>query len=371
MVNAQPDQAEETLTALHSYRMGLPMTGQISAALVLAYLLREQIDIVWLLLWVFTLTIALLACAYRARVLRNPASPAYLGNAGANLLIMACVLGLIWLAPALASLPDHDSDRFLFFVFIHGAVCVAFVGSHHAYVPGVLVFVCLAFLPLCIIAALNTRYSQAALMLVFLLALIRLAILLSSMLRNNLWLARQRDDLLRELEDKALELEEANAAKSRFLAHASHDLRQPLHAVGLFMETLSDHPTDTQLGRVIERVRTSVGALSRLFDSLLDTTTLDGGQVQARPATLSVLHLFDALALDFEPIASALQVEVRWISSRVAVHSDPVLLRRMLQNLVANAVRHARSRVVVGVRRRSRTSCDIYVYDDGAGIKNG
>lgn len=162
--------------------------------------------------------------------------------------------------------------------------------------------------------------------------------------------------------------EAANRAKSRFLAAASHDLRQPLHALGLFAGALPGHTRDAIGDDLVQRIRTSVASLASLLSALLDISKLDAGAIAAAPRDLRLEEIFERIANDFLP--EALEKELRFavVPTRLVVRSDPALLERILRNLVANALRYTNEGgVVVGARRRG-DSVAIEVWDSGPGI---
>lgn len=160
----------------------------------------------------------------------------------------------------------------------------------------------------------------------------------------------------------------ANAAKSRFLAAASHDLRQPVHALRLFAEALGDGEDGARSRDLAHRIRDSADSMTAMFDELLDLSRLESGGVEPRFADFPLGPLVDQLIAELEPDAREKRIALAWVGTRAVVRSDPLLLRRILQNLLVNALRHTeRGRVLVGVRRRG-DSVRIEVWDTGPGI---
>ncbi|GIK87068.1 MAG: hypothetical protein BroJett026_25490 [Betaproteobacteria bacterium] len=160
----------------------------------------------------------------------------------------------------------------------------------------------------------------------------------------------------------------ADHAKSRFLAAASHDLRQPLHALGLFASALHDEVTTPAQRTLAQRIARSVNSLDALFSSMLDISRLDAGVVHAKPVALCADDVLDRIAHDFAPEALARNLRLAVVPSRALVRSDPVLLERILRNLVSNALRYtARGGVVVGCRPRGAL-VSFEVWDSGPGI---
>jgi signal transduction histidine kinase/CheY-like chemotaxis protein len=171
-----------------------------------------------------------------------------------------------------------------------------------------------------------------------------------------------------DLAAKKEEAERANTAKSRFFASASHDLRQPLHALGLFGEALKQRVKSDELQVLATQISGSITSLETLLNALLDVSRLDAGTIEVRKRHFPASQLFDRIQQQYEGPAAAkgLKLSVRpcnWI-----LYSDPVLLERILINLVSNAVRYTSSgRVLVAGRKRGNSML-IQVWDTGIGI---
>ncbi|HET9700703.1 MAG TPA: ATP-binding protein [Burkholderiales bacterium] len=179
----------------------------------------------------------------------------------------------------------------------------------------------------------------------------------------------------RELADKKEEAERANAAKSRFLAAASHDLRQPLHALGLFVARLRDLAGETAaadgtaaLGALVGRIEDSVGAINDLLDGLLDISRLDAGAMVPNVSAFPVQRVLERVEGEFAGMAREQGLRFRVRGNRSRIVSDPMLLERILRNLVSNAVRYTdHGGVLIGCRRRGG-ALRVEVWDTGVGI---
>ena len=175
---------------------------------------------------------------------------------------------------------------------------------------------------------------------------------------------------LRAEKDKA---EAADRAKSVFLAAASHDLRQPIHALGLFLTALrsmSQSPSvrSTDLAEICRRMQASLDGLGQLLNMLLDVSRLDANAVQVERAPTSAQRLLEELDQDFHQLAAEKGLRLHVASSNLWVDTDPTVLRRILVNLVSNAVRYtSRGRVLIGCRRRG-PDVEFQVWDSGIGI---
>jgi len=170
------------------------------------------------------------------------------------------------------------------------------------------------------------------------------------------------------LQHKSRELELANAYKSRFLAAASHDLRQPLHALNLFVAQLHAESDPVERARLVGRVDAAVGAMNELFSSLLDMTRLDAGMLELTLTDFAVAGLLNRMETTFAEAARAKGLRLRMAPSSAWVRSDFILLERILLNLVSNAVRYTtHGGIVIGCRRRGdRLRFD--VWDSGIGV---
>jgi signal transduction histidine kinase/integral membrane sensor domain MASE1/CheY-like chemotaxis protein len=184
-------------------------------------------------------------------------------------------------------------------------------------------------------------------------------------------LAIQNARLFAEIENKSRQLELANTAKSRFLAMASHDLRQPLHALGLFVAQLRTPLKSGERVKTIERVDAAVGEMNEMFDSLLDVSKLDAGVLTPKIVAFPIARLLQRVETTFGQATRDKGLDLRVVRSEVWVRSDALLLERILLNLVSNAVRYtSRGGIIVGCRRRGET-LRIEVWDSGSGIPEG
>jgi signal transduction histidine kinase/CheY-like chemotaxis protein len=181
-------------------------------------------------------------------------------------------------------------------------------------------------------------------------------------------LAIQNASLFAEIEDKSRQLELANTAKSRFLAMASHDLRQPLHALGLFVAQLRTPLESLERTKMIERVGAVVREMNAMFNALLDISKLDAGVLKPKIVEFSIARLLKRVETTFDQATRERGLRLRVMRSDAWVRSDPLLLERILLNLVSNAVRYTlRGGIIVGCRRRGEM-LRIEVWDSGPGI---
>ncbi|WP_171125718.1 MULTISPECIES: PAS-domain containing protein [unclassified Ruegeria] len=171
-----------------------------------------------------------------------------------------------------------------------------------------------------------------------------------------------------ELADALNEAERANSSKSRFVAAASHDLLQPLSAAKLYVATLGSGLSEDDAQNVAAKAESALSSVEHILEALLDISKLDSGRATVHLSTLSVNDIFSQLEDSFRPVAQAKGLELRFVHTDALVRSDASYLRRILQNLLSNAIRYTeKGRVLVGARRR-KTSIAIEVWDTGIGI---
>jgi two-component system, sensor histidine kinase len=180
-------------------------------------------------------------------------------------------------------------------------------------------------------------------------------------------LTLENQDLVRELRVQKEAAELANVAKSKFIATASHDLRQPVHALGLLAGALQGHAMNDDMRRLVGQIGGSVTAIDGLFDSLLDISRLDAGVVEAQIEDFPIQTVLERVCRDYLAEAETKGLRLVWNRCSAIVRTDPFLLERILRNLVSNAVRYTdRGGIVVGCRRGNRLRLE--VWDTGRGI---
>ena len=286
--------------------------------------------------------------------------------------------GALWgCGGILLFVPDDPGRQALLIVCLFGVI-LGGINLTSVYKPAFYGFVLPALLPLIVRVASEgdtLHFYIAAVMLVVLAFIVGFGHNLNNLMTQSLTIRYANVDLIGELTaqtaaaDRArTAAEAANRDKTQFLAAASHDLRQPLHALGLFGAALSarvDEPTTRQ---IVDCINASVEALERQFTALMDISKLDAGAVTPSRARFPLAPAFARLEREFAPIAAAKRLRFAIAPTRIWVDSDPVLLERILTNFVSNAVRHTEhGGAVLGVRRRGARVA-IEIRDTGPGI---
>ena len=285
----------------------------------------------------------------------------------------------MWGATAWTFYPRGDSIQQIGLIITVYSLTIAVVTVLATQPLVFLAFGALGMLPMAArIASEGTPYGYqlaGILLLVFSLTTV-LARSYRQVLRRAIDLKVRADGLLVQLriekqaaDDARREAEVANRAKTQFFTAASHDLRQPLHAMGLFAEALRQKTHDTEVAQLVNSINESVDALEGLFSELLDITRIDSGGVEVNPEHFEIGSIFRKLRLHFEPTAFEKGLALRMRGAQHVVHADPLLVERILRNLVSNAIRYTNDgSVLVSCRRRSDHLL-LQVWDTGVGIR--
>ena len=180
---------------------------------------------------------------------------------------------------------------------------------------------------------------------------------------------RELTRLNAELERAKSEADDANVSKTRFIAAASHDILQPLNAARLYVTSLIERQEeDSEDASLVQNIDASLEAVEEIFTALLDISRLDTGAMKPEMTDFRISELLQRLEVEFAPLAREKGLDLIFMPSSLAVRSDRRLLRRLLQNLVSNAIKYTpKGTVLVGCRRRG-SQLRVEVYDTGIGI---
>jgi signal transduction histidine kinase len=314
--------------------------------------------------------------AYALRILRSP--PADATAALRHMVLFAAASGVATgvAAPLFFGSLPYEGRALLTMVLVCWSA--GGVATAAAYARAFFAFVPAALGPLAALWALTGEAHG-----LFLGGLIALfALVLSFFVRDNEGVLREsfgiryeNERLIEELERERAAValardraEEADRAKSRFLAAASHDLRQPLHALSLYAAALTLRASAGGSGQIAGNIREAVESLSKLVDSLLDISKLDAGAIHPEIQLVDVGTLVERIGQDFAPVAQAKGLELRAATAEALAHTDPMLLERIVRNLVDNAIKYtAHGTVALTVESSGRDAC-IAVRDTGQGI---
>jgi signal transduction histidine kinase len=347
-------------TALAGDRRGAIVT--IVGAIIVALLVRQQITS--LATWIWCATCVVLA---GLRELLNRSNTTI---SRVHWLTLLGVTSAVWgVGPPLLLLDMPSADVLLTGIFLAVAGLTAQLVS--AWRSAVYFSLLPAIVPLLLTLLMRGFTSSlllASIVAAFLLILERftmtqndsLALLLAARVRN--------EDLVKQLRAQIDVAARAIEEKTRFVASAAHDLRQPLHALGMFCATLEQRLQSAPERPLVRNMMNAIESLEESFGAMLDISRLDAGVVQTAPQTFPIRDIFRRLYQQFGGDAEAHDLALRFRATRRIVHSDPLLLERVLANLVQNALRYTRRGGVLVAARRHASGIALEVCDTGFGI---
>jgi two-component system, sensor histidine kinase len=259
-----------------------------------------------------------------------------------------------------------------------GGVAAGSIPAFSPYFPALISFV----MPAIIIYASENltsgdkfHFVSGSFMVIYVIVLIVLGDLANRAIKRGIQLRIKFEEIAialveqKELAENAQKAaEQASLDKSRFLAAASHDLRQPTHALNLFVGALRGVPMTEEGRDIVSHIEVLTDALDKLFAALLDISKLDAGIVEVHRHAFEINLILSRVCADFSRDASAKGLALKYVPSRAVVNSDPVLVERIARNLISNAIRYTdRGKVIVGCRYRE-AGIAMQVWDTGAGI---
>lgn len=212
--------------------------------------------------------------------------------------------------------------------------------------------------------------STAALLVLLGFILVALGKDASRLFRESFAIRREQAELNRQLEAALEQAEAANMAKTRFLASASHDLRQPIHTLSLFGAALSMRPLDDTSREIVKQINTALHVLTSQLDALLDISKLDAGVVRVSPAAVALRPFLERMQQEFEPAARGKGLAITLECPREAmVETDPVLLERIVRNLLDNANKYTDVGSISLSAVRAQGALCLTIADTGRGIR--
>lgn len=379
-----PDPQRLLIDQMAAVQRTLPATiaGNLLLAAVLAWALQGAVPATGLALWVGLVALHCAANVWALRAtLRRPLSARNAPRRAAAAVRSAGVLGMVWAGGILMLWPVGDASlpqRFLLVFLVAGVSS----GALHSLSPHLPTFTAF-FVPTVAAVALAALreggpifHAVAGISVVYGIVTYRYAQSLNRTLLDAMGGRHELAALAERLRQEMQLVDQAQRARTRLLAAASHDLRQPVHALSLVLGLLDGEPLTPQAARRLKLAQQSVDALAAQFDALLDLARLEAGVMKAEPRRVAlaplVLNLADALRPQAEARGLALRVRV----TSTSVWTDPVLLERMLRNLLVNAIRYTdRGGVLLALRALPGGGAEagggarIEVVDTGIGIR--
>ncbi|MGB0899941.1 MAG: ATP-binding protein, partial [Psychrobium sp.] len=353
--------------------------GSIAAGLTAAYLFFDVIDdSQTVIFWLISVFICALANAIFARSTKKITEVKHADSALKYFAGLVFFTGVVWGMPSLLiSDIDLNSKEHIFFLI--GVVILAIgmssaaLGSISAYLP----MYYSAISPLMLIPIFSFATVQdnafyflgiAGFLVVYTAALFLFAFNINQQFIKSIRLEISNHKLAKDYDKQRRIAETNNRAKSKFLAAASHDLRQPLQAMMLFLDQLNIELTQQKHRQILSKVSKSAESLQELLDTLLDISRLEAGDIDHQKSPVLLQRVFENTVASFDEVASLHDIRLCIVPTSLVIESNAVLLQRCLSNLITNAIKHSRgSKILVGAKRCGK-SASIFVMDNGRGI---
>jgi signal transduction histidine kinase/CheY-like chemotaxis protein len=352
----------------------LPIILGINIPLVaaLAWIYWPWVDHRWLLSWCAGMLLIMLLRFYVFYMIYKKLPKDKLAGFKLNVFAVNSALsGFMWgIAGILFFVPGKLEYQLiiLLVLIIKGAGSVSSVTS---YLPAFYAYFPASMLPVSTMFLLQNNVVSILLALTSLVYTVVLLIFgksINKTLLESLRLRNENRQLLQETLEQKRQAEQANVAKSRFLAAASHDLRQPIYTLSLLNGVLEANVRDAKSAQVITQIGNTIETLRQLLDALLDISKLDAGVIEVNRKNINLDRLFQCLAGEFEPQADTKALRITWLVDNCAVYSDEILLQQVLRNLVANAIRYTNAGDIEITAKKSANRVRIQVADSGIGI---
>ena len=345
--------------------------GLLSTILIVALYFWESVDRSLLLVWTGS---NLLLMALRVVMVKRYQRIGLVENAvywGYLFTLSSMISGMLWGAfPVFLLDTSKLADVFFLTTIMTGIVAGSLVPLS-VFFPAHHVFSSFTLLPLIVVALLDEQrvlFSIGILLIIYLLVMYAFSLVVNATIRRSIELRFENLDLLENLKKQKEIAEKANTDKSRFLAATSHDLRQPLHAMDLYLGALANLIRDAEQHALLEKSRQASKALNSLLTALMDISRLDAGEVVIERKPVDVRVMLENIANEFREQAGDKNIRIDVSADDAVVDSDPLMLSRMLRNLLNNACAHSGADAIQLRARQQGDTLELAVCDNGCGI---
>lgn len=357
------------------------LAGQIIGALGIAARFWPLVNHVMLVSWLVALTITVwLWARLRRRFLADTRREAHIREWLRQWMIQSVATGIVWGFAGVAFLITQDTMDIVVLVSVMVAVVFASWPAYSCWIPSLFAVMLLSLGPLTLGLTSALEIGQTALT-VIVIVLICFVLYSGRRLSEVVVMAVTRDAqnerLVARLKSEKSRAESerravaaASERRAKFFAGANHDLRQPLQAMGIYLQILQMQSTP-ETKDVIAQLGATAQNISTLVEQLLEVSRIETGHLDVKMENVSVAELFTELAAEFAPVAASKGFFFLTRPLPLTVHTDPLFVKRILTNLITNAIRYSRkpgSKIVLAARRLRNGRITIGVYDQGPGI---
>jgi two-component system, sensor histidine kinase len=369
---------QQRVAMLYGYSIAISGWAILMAAII-AVIAWPHTSVSRTVTWLAAVLLVQAGVQWLSSAYRNSATAATTPRVwGWRFTVASAIAGLVWGAATFVLVDDGESLTLALIAACLASRATISVLTHAYFPPALHAFVVPIFGLLALRYILLGGYGNAALGVMWIAVLGYLLLFVDRQARAvtaQIRLRYENEQLVEELkkqnaatEGARVRAEEASRSKSRFFAAANHDLRQPLHSLGLFATALRNGTVDDASRKLIDQILQCTESLEQLFDNLLDISKLDAGQIEVKREAVQVDVVFDRLRATFAVPAEDKGLRLTIRRSKAVVNTDATLLFRVLSNLVSNALRYTDEGGVLVVCRGRGAIVRIEVWDTGMGI---
>ena len=362
--------AAQIRARLRSYP--IMVVSQLFIAPLLVVLMWDNVAHQQLLIWLGALVAVLAVEIYFVtRYGRVTHSLAECSLWRSRLIVFVCMVGMVWGAGGCLIFVSGDLAYQTLLMCVFMGVAAGAATTNPVFPPALYIYISLLILPLMVISALDgdrTHLILAAMLLVYWAFILNSGRDLAATFELSLCREFENEHLVAQLMEEKRHAEQASRMKSRFLAAASHDMRQPIYALSLFLEALRNHVTGMQGRELHSKVEQTAEVLSCMLDAMLDVSKLDAGVIQPNHHQFAMRPLFSRLYQEFSVLTDAKGLKLEIIVGAERVFTDDLLLERVLRNLLSNAIRYTEQGAVSLISQVVENGVELTVCDTGIGI---
>lgn len=340
--------------------------------IVLGWLYWPWVNQTWLLFWAAAMLLVM-ALRFVLVVFFGPRIVHRLSEDQQQYVLVAnsAISGFLWACAGALFFVEGKLEYQLIILMI---LIVKGTGSVSAIInslPAFYAYFPVSMLPITILFLLQpgiTSILLGVICLIFIIIMMWFARNLNRTLLESIRMRYENNLLLEETEIRKQEAEKANLTKTHFLAAASHDLRQPIHAMSLLLAVLEENNTPEQQPKVLNKMRGTVESLENLLNALLDISRLDAGSVKVDKKVFTLMSVLKPMQDEFQILAEQKELLLFWPQNDFTLHSDPILLEQVLRNLITNAIRYTNTGRIIIDAEKDENKLTVSVADTGIGI---
>ncbi len=361
-----------TKTDLLFFHLRGVLLGDVGIACLLTWVLWDAVEHSRLLIWLGVIMgLSLTRFVISQIIAKEPTQPEEASWKMSFHLFFVLASGITWGVGGLLFMAPDNPGYLAFLLLVLAGMSAGCLASYATFPPLYFAFSVPTIAPIAaylIVTNNNVVPVAGYFMSAFLAINLFYCFNLGRAIERSLSLQFENVDLMERLKEQKDIAESSNIAKSKFLAAASHDLRQPIHALGLFISALENHTKDDKSVTLVERIKQSVEAMSSLFHSLLNISKLDAGIVEVDLSHFQIRDVLQKIVAEYESSATEKGLVFVCQSEQHVVYSDPVLTERILRNLISNAIRYTHKGQITLSTLEKEGEVIVEVMDTGIGI---